>query len=252
MIGANAIINRFAKAVNTYETQATAQRTAAERLTDLLGRHLHTLAPRILEIGCGTGLLTRQIIARFAPAEMVLNDICPEMEICFTNVPRTTFLPGDAQTLPWPGTFDVIVSSSAVQWFDDLSAFSKRCAAVMPKDGILAVSGFGPQTLKEVRQLTGYGLNYPTFEAFIAAFSDEFTPLSAEPLTCEMRFDSGWEILRHLKETGVTATGAAREQLWTRRQLAQFVADYNRLFAHPEGGVTLTYEPFLFIGSRKA
>jgi malonyl-ACP O-methyltransferase BioC len=251
LIGASAIINRFAKAVNTYEAQASAQRTAAERLTALLGHHLHTLAPRVLEIGCGTGLLTRQIIARFAPSEMVLNDICPEMEICFTNVPRTTFLPGDAQTLPWPGQFDVIVSSSAVQWFDDLSAFAKRCAAALPKNGILAVSGFGPATLTEVRQLTGYGLTYPTFEAFTAAFESAFLPLAAEPLSCIMQLESGWEVLRHLKETGVTATGAAREQLWTRRQLAQFVADYNRRFPHPEGGVTLTYEPFLFVGSRR-
>jgi malonyl-ACP O-methyltransferase BioC len=251
LIGASAIINRFARAVSTYETQATAQRTAAEALVNLLGRHLHTLAPRVLEIGCGTGLLTRQMIARFAPSEMVLNDICPEMEICFTNVPRTTFLPGDAQTLAWPGQFDVIVSSSAVQWFDDLRAFAKRCAAVMPKGGILAVSGFGPQTLKEVRELTGYGLNYPDFNAFTEAFSEDFTLLESEPLVCAMQFESGWEVLRHLKETGVTATGAGREQLWTRRQLAKFVADYQRRFSNERGEVTLTYEPFLFVGSRK-
>lgn len=251
MIGASAIINRFAKAVSTYETQATVQRTAADRLTDLLGRHLHTLAPRILEIGCGTGLLTRQITARFAPSEMVLNDICPEMEVCFTNVPRTTFLPGDAQTLPWPGRFDVIVSSSAVQWFEDLGAFAKRCAAALPKEGLIAISGFGPKTLTEVRQLTGKGLTYPDFDGFVRAFSEHFTPLEAEPLTCVMRFESGWEVLRHLKETGVTATGAAREQLWTRRQLAQFVTDYNRHFATDDGQVTLTYEPFLFVGKRK-
>ena len=251
MIGASTIVNRFAKAVTTYETQATVQRIAADLLAELLGRHLHTLAPRILEIGCGTGLLTRQVAARFAPSEMVLNDICPEMEVCFTNVPRTTFLPGDAQTLQWPGQFDVIVSSSAVQWFDDLRVFATRCAAVLPKDGILAVSGFGPKTLTEVRQLTGYGLDYPDFDGFFAAFSEAFEPLESEHRTCVLHFESGWDVLRHLKETGVTATGAGRTQLWTRRQLATFVTDYNRQFVGDGGKVTLTYEPFFFVGKRR-
>ena len=182
---------------------------------------------------------------------MVLNDICPEMEVCFTNVPRTTFLPGDAQTLQWPGQFDVIVSSSAVQWFDDLRAFATRCAAVLPKDGILAVSGFGPKTLTEVRQLTGYGLDYPDFDGFVAAFSEAFEPLESEHRTCVLHFESGWDVLRHLKETGVTATGAGRTQLWTRRQLATFVTDYNRQFVGDGGKVTLTYEPFFFVGKRR-
>lgn len=251
MSGASAIINRFARAVTTYESQATVQRIAAERLADYAGRHLHTLAPRILEIGCGTGLLTRQLIARFAPSELILNDICPDMGVCFTNLPRTTFLPGDAQTLQWPGTFDAIFSASAVQWFDDLAAFAKRCATLLPQKGLIAISSFGPQTLQEVRQLTGYGLDYLSFEAFTAALSDAFEPLECHHFTHALTFPSGWEVLRHLKETGVTATGIARHHIWTRHELAAFAADYQRAFCDAEQHVRLTYEPFIFVGTRR-
>ncbi len=243
------IINRFARAVATYERQAIVQRRAAEHLCELMGPAVRTLAPRVLEVGCGTGLLTRHLMARFAPSELVLNDLCPDMGICFANLPRTTFHAGDAQTAEFPGTFDVIASASAVQWFSDLPAFAKRCADHLPKGGILAISSFGPNNLREVAQLTGRGLDYLTFEAFTEAFSAHFTPLAAEHACHTLTFADGTAVLRHLRETGVTATGGGAGP-WTRTRLATFSDDYAQRFAC-EGGVSLTYEPFWYVGSRQ-
>ncbi len=242
------LINRFARAVATYEAQAEAQRLAAERLTELMGRHFHVLAPRLLEIGCGTGLLTRRLMARFAPSELVVNDLCPDMAVCFANVPRTRFLPGDARTLDWPGRFDAIATASAVQWFGDLRAFSARCAEALPKGGVLAVAAFGPKTLREVAALTGRGLSYAGFEAFVGAFGD-FEPRTAERRTLTLAFPDATAVLRHLRETGVTATGGG-DAPWTRARLAAFSAEYARRFPHGEG-VALTYEPFWFVGVRR-
>lgn len=242
------LVNRFARAVATYETQAVAQGFAAERLAELMGAHFHALAPRILEIGCGTGLLTRRLMARFAPVELVANDLCPDMAVCFANVPRVRFLPGDARTLVWPGPFDAIASASAVQWFGDLGAFAARCAEALPKGGLLAVSAFGPGTLREVAALTGRGLPYATFEAFVAAFG-AFEPCAAERAERTLAFPDATAVLRHLRETGVTATGAG-DTPWTRARLAAFSADYARRFPLG-GGVALTYEPFWFVGVRR-
>lgn len=251
MIGAQAILNRFARAVATYERQAVVQRLVAERLTELLGRHLHLLAPRILEIGCGTGLLTRLIAARFAPTEMILNDLCPEMAVCFANLPRTVFVAGDAQKADLPSGVDVIVSSSAVQWFDDLRAFVEQCAARLPKGGCIAISSFGAQTLQEVRALTGQGLNYLSFDAFVSAFSAAFEPLETEAFTHTLRFDTPGDVLRHLKETGVTATAVTDRAVWTRQRLAAFSEAYQTRFTDAGQGVRLTYEPYLFVGARR-
>ena len=244
------LINRFARAVTTYERQATAQRRAAERLTELLGRHLHILAPRIFEIGCGTGLLTRQLLARFAPAEILLNDICPDMGICFSNVPRTRFVPGDATTADFPKEVDVIATASAVQWFPGLEAFAERCAAALRPEGYLAVASFGPATLREIRTLTGTGLTYPDFGAFGKMLGARFEPLESGRETVTLRFDGAAEVLRHLKETGVTATNTDRTP-WTRARLAELGDRYAAAFPAPEGGVTLTYEPYYFVGRRR-
>ncbi len=250
MIGTPVLLSRFARAVSTYEAEAVVQRAAAERLAGLLGRYFHGLAPRILEIGCGTGLLSRQLMARFAPAELVVNDLCPEMAVCFANVPRARFFPGDARTLEWPGVFDVVASASAVQWFGDLGAFAQRCAAVLPTGGWLAVSCFGPATLQETAALSGKGLEYPSFAQFVEALADGFEPVETAQERQALTFPDGFAVLRHLKATGVTATGAADATPWTRGRMETFARAYAEQFAVP-GGVSLTYEPFWFVGRKR-
>lgn len=243
------LINRFARAVETYESQAVVQRKAAERLADLMGRHFHVLGSRILEIGCGTGMLSRRLLTQFAPAELVLNDLCPDVGICFSNVPRTRFLPGDAREVVWPGTFDAIASASAVQWFGDLRAFARRCADVLPKDGILAVSCFGPATLRETAELTGCGLTYPDFAGFRSALETFFDCCVCEQALETLLFPDAAAVLRHLKATGVTATGASGGP-WTRGRMAAFASSYESRFA-VDGGVTVTYEPYWFVGKKR-
>ena len=244
------LVSRFARAIATYEAQATVQREAADRLADLMGARFHVLGPRILEIGCGTGLLTRRLLARFAPAELVANDLCPDMGVCFANVPRVRFLPGDARTVPWPGPFDAIASASAVQWFDDLPAFAAQCAAALPPGGLLALSAFGPATLRELRALTGRGLRCPDETDFAAAFDGLFRPLARERAVRTLAFPDARAALRHLRETGVTAT-ADPSVRWTRARLEALDADWRRGFPHPDGGLALTYEPLWYLGARR-
>lgn len=243
------LINRFARAVETYESEAVVQRHAAARLADLMGQHFHVLGGRILEIGCGTGMLSRRLLTRFAPAELVLNDLCPDVGVCFSNVPRTRFLPGDAREVVWPGTFDAIASASAVQWFGDLRAFARRCADVLPRNGILAVSCFGPATLRETAELTGCGLTYPDFADFRAALETAFDCCVCEQALETLLFPDAAAVLRHLKATGVTATGASGGP-WTRGRMAEFSAAYESRFA-VDGGVTVTYEPYWFVGKKR-
>ena len=81
-------------------------------------------------------------------------------------------------------------------------------------------------------------------------FAEAFEPLETARETCVLRFADGTAVLRHLRETGVTAT-ASGDAPWTRTRLGAFNADYAARFPHPEGGVALTYEPFWFVGRRR-
>lgn len=120
------ISRRFAKAVGTYLDKADVQRYVASRMAELTGRYIPAdVQERVLEIGCGTGMFTRMYLKQATPEEMWLNDLCPEVEPYLADVlgGKVHFVAKDAETLAFPGGQDLIVSCSAVQWFDDLPRF---------------------------------------------------------------------------------------------------------------------------------
>ena len=71
--------NRFSKASMTYDESAIAQRAIARTLSEILrnylAHHASGLPRNGLEIGCGTGLLTRHLQSLCPSAHWVLNDI---------------------------------------------------------------------------------------------------------------------------------------------------------------------------------
>lgn len=59
-----------------------------------------------------------------------------------------------------------------------------------------------------------------------------------------LSFASPLEVLRHLKETGVTGTAA---QAWTRGKLQEFCRNYTERFSDERGRVYLTFHPIYMI-----
>ena len=134
MINKQLITRRFSRAVESYNREAVAQKQIAYRMSDMLNHYLPRPCGRILEIGSGTGFLTRRLMETLHPEKLVLNDICQEMSSCFTDLlgsGQATFLAGDAESLPFPKGQDLIVSCSALQWFVSPELFFERCNTLL-------------------------------------------------------------------------------------------------------------------------
>jgi len=145
---------RFGAAAGRYEEHAPVQRIAAERLAgDIALLPLPRFA-RILEIGCGTGLLTRALARRLGPADWTVTDISPGMLAAAQRQPplpgiaRYRLLDGEHPE-GLPGGYDLICSSLAVQWFSDLNAGLGRLAALLAPGGRLAVATLAAGTFRE-------------------------------------------------------------------------------------------------------
>ncbi|MDM8306560.1 malonyl-ACP O-methyltransferase BioC [Phocaeicola salanitronis] len=241
------IRSRFAKASGSYLGQATVQRGIALRMADLIGQYVPAESHRrVLEIGCGTGLFTRAYLHRWHPERMLLNDLCPEMEPFLRDVlrPEVSFSASDAERLEFPGGQDLIVSCSALQWFDAPERFLCGCNGLLEEGGYLAFSTFGRRNAQEIRALTSDALPYRSLEELAGALSDTYRVVYASEEEVRLSFPSPLEVLRHLKATGVTGI---RSCTWTKAQLASFCRSYTERYAASDGTVPLTYHPMYVI-----
>ncbi len=245
------LCQQFRRAAASYERQAVIQRRTAERLLDLLAQHCVRPPQQVLEIGCCTGLLTRRLVTRFSGIrELTLNDLVPDFASRLDLAglgPAVRLLPGDIETLPLPGSFDLIVSSSTFHWLDDLDRLLAKLTLSLRPGGLLAFSLYGPENLREIRALTGIGLRYRSLAEIAASLRQRFTLLHSGGELETLRFASPQDALRHLRQTGVNALSRSP---WSRARLEQFCAEYRRRFS-ADGGVALSYHPLYFIARRE-
>lgn len=158
------IAERFARARATYSREARVQQQVAEKMIRLLQRNVPDAGfDRIAEFGCGTGLYSQLLFDTWHPSLLHLNDLCPEMRFCLTELTGNSgvcFEAGDAETCSLPDRLDLLTSCSTLQWFVAPADFFGRSTALLRPGGVLAFSTFGLRNLHEIRTLTGNGLEY--------------------------------------------------------------------------------------------
>lgn len=242
------ITNRFRKALPFYHEEAIAQRQIARTLFRLLLRYHPVQHGTYLEFGCGTGLFSELSLPALTPEKAVLNDICPDLlPILEQRIDYPfDFLAGDAETTDFPSIeYDVIASASTIQWFSHPESFLKRLSTVLHPKGILAISSFTPENLKEIRQITGSGLVYPDIRKLV---SSHFNILEHQEERITLQFPTPIAVLQHLKRTGVTGNS---QRIWTTQDLIDFETRYQKTFTC-ENGVSLTYTPIYIIANQKS
>ncbi|MDX3885888.1 MAG: methyltransferase domain-containing protein [Sphingomonas sp.] len=136
-----------------YDAAARVQAHAARRLAERIGALSLPRRPRVLEIGCGTGLLSETLIRRIGLGDWLLTDIAPAMlDRCAERIgPRLDvgFALVDGERPDVEGDFDLICSSFAFQWFADLPGAIGRLKALLRPGGRLAFATMAAGSLAE-------------------------------------------------------------------------------------------------------
>jgi malonyl-CoA O-methyltransferase len=230
------ISDAFGAAADQYDEHAGPQRLAAALVADLAQRQRPGGVERILEIGCGTGFLTRDIQARWPGAELVVTDIAPAMldKAAAGGLVAGTFLAMDGEQPAFEGPwFDLILSSLAFQWFDDLEVACRRLAGLLRPGGSLIFSTMGERSFARWRAAHGVcgvaaGVpDYPSLEglrAMLAGYGDAFAFDEDYALDC----GSGRGLVAHLRGIGAVVPVAGRTPLSAgalRRVIAAFEAE---------------------------
>jgi malonyl-CoA O-methyltransferase len=154
----------FERASHSYESAAALQARVSTELLERLAAF--RFAPRVvLDLGAGTGRVTRELKRRYPRALVIALDIAPGM----LHEARRQLRPwrrfarvcGDALRLPLrDGSVDLVFSSLMLQWCEPLAQAFAEVRRVLRPEGFFAFSTFGPDTLHELRdawaQADGY------------------------------------------------------------------------------------------------
>ena len=250
VINKQKIKDHFATAQISYPQNALAQQQINQQLINLLAKTHYQHFDQVLEIGCGTGDFTRRLLDYAEIEHFCLNDLYQSDAITelLHQQHQLEFIGGDSESFCLTDKFDLIVSASTVQWLTDKQGFIAHCAAELKPEGILLFNSFAPNNLQEIRALTGVGLDYPDIDEWRYWLNQYFHIQHISVETIQLTFNSPYEVLQHLRNTGVTAT---QKQIWTKKKLQQFITDYTQLFSTPTQQVSLTYSPMYIVAERR-
>ncbi len=241
------ITKGFARTVKSYSANATIQKEMSRHLAQLIADYCLIHPTEILEIGCGTGFLTTEILHKFPYSNFTINDINSEVEESIKQIfvhafLKPSFIFHDAETFNFTQTYNLICSSSCFQWFTNQSKFFSNIAKHITKDGLFAFSTFGPENMREIKATTTQGLEYFTIEQYQTVLVPHFATIYSHQDTITMYFPTAIDVLKHIKATGVNGAFC---QHWTKGCLQEFSNNYERL--KTDLGYPLTYHPIYFI-----
>lgn len=142
------IERRFSRSAPLYDQYAGTQRLAAGELLREARRLGEALVEGpVLEIGCGTGLLSLGLADCFPRRELVFTDLsaamvatCRARLAAATPRPRLSWQVLDGEAVQAEGQYALIVSGLALHWFQDLEATWQRLVRALRPGGWLLCS----------------------------------------------------------------------------------------------------------------
>ena len=236
------IKNQFKKSFDKYDQNASIQKESAKILVENIPPKAYST---VLELGSGTGILTKYFSNLHKFEQYYANDLVEKSESCVKKyIPESKFFCGDFRKIKFNQTFDLILSNAVFQWCDNLNYVFDLCKTNLKINGIFAFSTFSPENYKEIKQLTGLTLEYKTKDEIISSLEKDFTILKAEELHREILFDNPLKILAHMKNTGVNSLSENKLSI---TEIKNFCEKYQQLFPN----LQLTYSPIIVIAELK-
>lgn len=243
----------FSKAANRYDQAAILQLEVGQRMLERLD-YVKLQPQRILDIGCGTGRHTNNLLKRYPKADIVGLDFALPMLRQTQRKGRWLRRPkcvcADLDQLPFAGqSFDLIFSNMAMQWSTQLAEAFSQIHQLLKPEGLLMFSSLGPDTLFELRQAWQQVDQAEHIHQFVDMhdYGDMLMQARfAEPVMdmerIVMTYQDAAQLMRDLKEIGANNAAGNRSTGLTGRGQLQALKKAYEQFRDADGRLPATYE----------
>jgi trans-aconitate 2-methyltransferase len=146
----------------------------------------------VLDIGCGTGRVTLELLERVHAARVVAVDLSPAMiaaarSFLSARVGRVNYVQADAIALPFERAADVIFSTATFHWINDHERLFRSLYAALKKPGrLIAQCGGGPN-LARFRETCASVMRLPALAPFFSEWSDPWEFADADIASRRLR-----------------------------------------------------------------
>lgn len=243
----------FGRAAASYDAAAVLQHEIGQRMLERLD-YVRLQPRRILDIGCGTGVATGKLLARYPRAEVLALDFALPMLAHARRqgrwLRRPRCLCGDLDQLPLASqSVDLVFSNAAIQWSADPAGALAEMHRVLRPGGLLMFSSFGPDTLHELRSAWSEVDGHSHVHGFVdmhdygdmllnAGMADPV--MDAERIL--MTYSDTLSLMRDLKAIGASNAASQRARVLTGRSSLEALAGAYERFRDQDGRLPATYE----------
>ena len=242
LINDQSLIDSFSKHAKSYDRYAQLQKSMAERMASLLPV---PLPDYVLEIGCGTGLITIHLLTQ-PITQLILIDIAPGMlEILSSSLSlpeNTKIISGNAERIEFKN-MGLICANAVFQWFQKPQETLKKLNQALKDNGKLIFSTFGPRTLVEFREAANLASPIDLYKNEIWTKMIHNAGFAIKNCDVEIRkifFPNTLTLLKNLQQIG-----AAPIRMVKTGGLRKLMRDYDSRFSTTQG-VYATWELYYF------
>jgi len=250
---------RFSLAAKTYDKHASPQLKLAKHVMSFLPK---TQPTQLLELGAGTGQLTRLLANQFPNSLIHVIDLSEKMiehgRSLFTDFPQIHWQVADAETFQAKTTHPLIISSSALHWVNDLEKTFRTTYNNLDAGGLFAFGFMLKDTLKELQDIRQQVAPNKAQTHFLPTYNEVITALNLVGFSIEkaqhnidrVTYSSAAHFLKAIHEQGVTGGKTSQDTLpLTRSELRLLTQKYQTKYATSEG-VFASYETIIVLAKK--
>ena len=243
----------FEKAAKTYDVAAVLQREIGDRLLQRLD-YVKLDPTRVLDLGAGTGYISKQLLQRYPKSKLVAVDIALSMLKKTAQhrnwLRKPTVVCASAESLPFKdASFDIVISNLMLQWCDDLTGVFAGINRILTGSSLLTFTTFGPDTMRELRQSWSAVDGYEHTSTFVdmhdigdhlmqAGFQQPVVDMETITLT----YASLSSLMKDLKNIGASNAAVKRNKGLTGKSAFKSLEIAYEKFRTEDGLYPLTYE----------